>query len=482
MDNISTSPIAFLTKSANSPDNVDELINVYNQNFGLYTVYLIILTVVFLLVLIYVFVKGMVANVAGNWPAYRCNPMFMPFAVLFGYDASDNFNYCMKNIFTQHAGKALVPVYGMMGEFTQISGTLAASANSTRTTMSNMLLGTETLMSSFSDRIQFFLFTIRMGFIKIQNLMTRLFGGFSAIINMGQSGVQAGINVTENSLFKFMEDMCFDPNTVMIMEDGTSKKLSEIVIGDRLQAVDKKVPIVTSVFVMDGSKTEMVKIGNVLVSKLHYVFYNDTWIKAETHPAATGSDSIPLLVCLNTDTHVLIIDGVVFSDYDESSDPDVAREAQANAEIMLNDGIFDAMDEKTSNYELGLDSRMLISTSGGDFKPITEIKIGDKLMGGGSVTALVKEECTWIVMLPNGHMVSSSQLMWDPTFMLWRRAAFVYTPVKLDKSVVLHHLCVTNNIIETAEFMFRDYREVTQHDMEAPYENAFLEKNEITNR
>jgi hypothetical protein len=477
----STSPIAFLTNSLDTPNNIDDLIEVHKQNLSLNTFYLILFTLFLVFILIYVFLRGNIAIISGNWPAYRCNPMFMPFAFLFGYDTNENFEYCMKNIFTKHASKSLVPVYGMMGEFTQINETLVKSANSTRTTMSNMLLGTEKLMNSYRDRIQYLLFTVRMGFIRLKNLMGRVYASFFSVMRIGQSGIQAFKNITNNELFKFMEDMCFDPDTPIFLQNGSIKKIKDIQIGDTLASIDGKTPVVTSFFEFDGTKTRMVNLHNTLVSKEHYTFYKNTWIKAGDHPEAIDTESIPKLICLNTDTHLILINNTIFSDYDESSDKSVAIETQVIAEILLNDGIFDTPNETTNLYELGLDPKTPILCNDNSVKSIIYINIGDKLMGGGIVLGLIKEECSWIVTLPNDLIVSSSQLIWDKEFKLWRRASFMYPHkcTNLNKPIVLYQLCVSNNYIESDGLSLRDYREVSHSDMEKPYETLFYEKNEI---
>ena len=63
----------------------------------------------------------------------------MPFAGLFGYDATENFNFCMKNIFHSNSAAVLGPVYGLMSSFTDIAGTISNSANSFRYLIANLL-------------------------------------------------------------------------------------------------------------------------------------------------------------------------------------------------------------------------------------------------------------------------------------------------------------------------------------------------------
>jgi hypothetical protein len=469
---------AVTTSAIAKPPGMEELLEIYNKNFWWNVIYLVVLTIIQIVVLFNVFIGGSFADIIKNWPKHRCNPMIMPFAALFGYDANENFNFCMKNIFNVNAAAVLGPVYTLMSKFTDIAATIANSANSFRYLIANLLNGMERLMNSYRDRFQFLIFTIRMSYMKMMTLMGRLYGAFYAVIFMGLSGLKAADNVANNDLVKFLLEFCFDPDTPIELADGSVKKLSEVKIGDVLKTVDDKKPIVTSVFLFNGTKTPMVRIGKTLVSKEHFTFHNDTWIKAGDHPDAVAADSIPELVCLNTDTHVFELNGTIFADYDESDDASVVQTTQALAEMRLNAGVFDEMNEKTSAYELGLDGSMLVVYKDGSSNALMDVKIGDELLGGGVVMGLVQEKCGWVCKLPNGLLVSASQLLWDKDFSLWRRAAFVYPDscFLLDKPAVLYQLTVSNNIIESIDTMFRDYREVNDPDMEMAYENDLSKK------
>lgn len=458
--------------------SIDVLIKAYEQNFYYNLFYVVILTIVLVVVLFTVFIGGSIADVTRNWPAYRCNPIIMPFASLYGYNASDNFNFCMKSIFNANVAGVMGPIYGLMSGFTDIAGNIANSANSFRYLIANLLNGMDRLMSGYRDRFQFILFTIRMSFIKIRSLMGRLYGTFYSVIFMALSGLTAAKNLATNDLVMFLLEFCFDPETPIELADGSVKALSAIVIGDRLKTVDGVEPVVTSIFTFDGSATPMVRIGHTLVSREHFTFHNKEWIKAGEHPDAVAADSIPALTCINTSTHVFEVRGVVFADYDESGDSTVVAVTQSLAEMLLNGGLHGDMVEATGGYELGLSAAMPVVMYDGSTVALGSVKIGDKLLGGGVVQGLIQEQCTWSVTLPNGHVVSASQLLWDSDFSMWRRAAIVYpeTCKKLAVPIVLHHLTVTNNIIESVDCMFRDYREVNEPDMEKAYENSLTKK------
>ena len=53
-------------------------------------------------------------KVKQNWPKYRCNPSIMPLAGQLGYDAIENFTFCIGNIQADLMGFFLKPIYFVM--------------------------------------------------------------------------------------------------------------------------------------------------------------------------------------------------------------------------------------------------------------------------------------------------------------------------------------------------------------------------------
>jgi len=463
-------PLAALTSAANKAPSMDELLKLYNEGFTSTLIKFAILTIVQIVVLIYVFAGGGIAEVAKNWPKYRCNPAVMPFAAFFGVDAAENFNYCMKGIFQSNAGGVLGPLYGIMSNFTDIVQVISNVANSFRYLIANLLHGMERMMGSFRDRFQGVLFQIRMSFLKILSLMGRLYSTFYAVVYMGLSALRTAQNVANNDLVKFLLEFCFDPSTPITLGDGSVKPLAEVVIGDELAAIDGRKPKVTSLFRFEGSGTTMVNLRGVIVSAQHYVLYRDSWITADKHPDAVAADSIPLLCCLNTDTHRLRIGGMVFADYDESEDPVVVSKTQLLAERMLNGAAEER--EVPLDYSLGIDGDAEITLLDGRVVRLQDVTIGARLATKGDVLGLVKEVCVDVVVNPdNERLYAAGQLVWDNT--KWVRAGEIWS--LRGESTVLYHLITSNNLIEVDGRMCRDYREVSSPSMEEAYTEALVD-------
>jgi hypothetical protein len=338
----------------------------------------------------------------------------------------------------------------------------------------------ERMMGSFRDRFQFILFQIRLSFLKILSLMGRLYSTFYAVVYMGMSALRTAQNVSNNDLVKFLLEFCFDPDTPISMADGTSKILSEVAIGDKLAAVDGVEPEVTSVFRFDGRGTPMVRIGGsgdgVVVSSQHYVRHNGAWIEAGQHPEAVAVASLPLLCCLNTTTHTVGIGGLVFADYDESEDPGVISRTQALVSQCLNGRGGTATRAKPLSYSLGIDGDSPITLIDGRITRIKDVVIGDRLATRGVVLGVVQELCSEIVVHPqSGLVIAAAQLLWEPRIGQWVRAGDRWSATS-DRPTPLYQLITSNNLIESRGIMYRDYRELTDSDMETAYADLLTGK------
>jgi hypothetical protein len=130
---------------------------------------------------------------------------------------------------------------------------------------------------------------------------------------MGMAGLQAANNVASNDMVKFLLEFCFDPETPIKLESGITIPIKSLKIGDRLEAVNGVIPVVTSLFEFDGSNTPTVEVNGVRVSSKHYMRYDAlrTMIEAGDHPDAKIVPSINRIICLNTSTHNLMINKII---------------------------------------------------------------------------------------------------------------------------------------------------------------------------
>ena len=466
MDTINSEPTMSLTE--------------WSEGYTTNMIKLVIMTIVFIVTIVLLFTVGNIQEIAKNFPRYRCNPLIMPFAANFGYDTQENFNYCLTSIFNVKAAEIFTPIYGILGQFTNVLTLVMNVALGIRKLFSNFLLGINNFIRNVRDRIQGLLFNVRMSFLKMNNLMGRVYGTMYAVIWMGTSAMTAGLNVGDNDLVRFLMEFCFAPNTPIEMADGSFRPISALKIGDTLATVGNENPRVTSVFRFAGDKTPMVQIADVVLSAAHYIQSPTGWTIAEKHPDALTVASIPELVCLNVSGHTFRagLSGQIVADYDEHESDDVVRKTQIYAMKHLNG--FAGTNGAAEDYSLGLHGDTEVSMANGKWKKLSEVKIGDIVWNSGRVLGVVQEECEEVVEI-HGTKVSSAQTVFDGKQMQWIRAFSASAAKVIEVPDVFYNLiterCSTMKVRGTAEFFVRDYREIADPDMEAEYAEEFVSNN-----
>jgi hypothetical protein len=446
----------------------------------------VILSGVLLTALILLFTMGNLNEIRKNFPRYRCNPLFIPFASNFGYDTKDNFNFCLSTIFDSKAAEIFAPIYQLLGGFVNLTKLIVDVALGIRKLFSNFLLGVNNFVRGVRDRIQQLLFNIRMSFMRMQHLMSRVYGTMYAVIWMGTSAITAGFNISDNSLVQFLFEFCFDPETPLQLADGSYIQIKDARIGMKLASLNPRAPPpeITSVFEFDGSHTPMVKIGDVIVSSEHYVHLNTTgeWIPAKLHPSAEFTQSIPRLICLNVSTHEFNVGytGLRVADYDEHSTPDVIQNTQTLAETRLNGST--TGEHQANNYELGVDPESEVHMQDGSWKPLHKIQIGEHVWNAGKVCGIVHERIHSSAIV-NSIQVSAAQLVYDIQKHKWIRN--LDSAVKCVNPKIFMQLLTSNGStlhirspFTKHELFIRDYREIPDPEMEDAYINTFTQISE----
>ena len=114
------------------------------------------LVLLFLMIGIWYFLlsSGDTSEISKNWPKYRCDITIMPFASFYGHDATENFNFCMKNMMNVEAGPLLSPVFQVIATLLGTLASLISVANSIRLEFATFMGGVNTIFQNFTDRFK----------------------------------------------------------------------------------------------------------------------------------------------------------------------------------------------------------------------------------------------------------------------------------------------------------------------------------------
>jgi hypothetical protein len=423
----------------------------------------------FLFLGIWVAMIGMadVEEVKKNWPKYRCRPSIMPFAGLYGYNAGENFNFCLTNMFSAEMGTALGPVFVILGTIVSTLSTLLEVANSIRVQFATMMGGINTIFQNFADRFKQLLAAVQMTGFRMKLLMGRLYGAFFAMIYMSIAGMTTVQNFTETALFGFLDTFCFDPDTLVNIDGKGLIHVKDVKIGDRFVTTKS---IVTSTFQFEADGQPMVELpGSIVVSTNHYVNYLGKWIQAGEHPLAVskgpwnGGSERPL-ICFNTSDHRIPIGHFVFLDYDETEDADSQTMDWIDSKLNAKQ----SQSKRDFHYTTCVDRDTRIRMKDGTEKPIQDIQLGDSV-STGKVIGLVQKECTEYCELSHHECVTPGLSYWQRN--QWVRAGDVLPIQTLQYPQVFYSLIV----LGTASYethtgtMMRDYVEIHSPEAEQFY-------------
>lgn len=426
-------------------------------------------------------------EIHNNWDKYKCNPAITPFAKFYGYDLDETMKFCVGEAVKQNAPGVIVPLYQGIDKIAQTVEGVYGKAAAIQGGVTKLLGGFESFLMNFANSFRLIGTRIRISLVKIRDIFDKVFSMFTSFAMAGITAITFGENLMCNPLVTFIatiagvEICCFAPDTFIPMQNGSRVFIRNIKVGDILQDGST----VTSTFVFDGAKTDMVYLRGVHVSSNHSLIGpGGVFIEAGDHPLAVKAPCLTRLYCLSTTSNripVLTADRLetlLFTDYEESCEPAVVREAQAAAEKALN-GHTSA--RYIPDFSLGIDPNATLEMRHGN-KPLSIVTIGDILKDGAKVIGTVTEACNTCVRTPSGLIVSAAQLVYNGS---WIRAGRLYKPCK--GSFILKHVFTDSNQPitikhKTETILTRDYMEVHVREIQSPYDDYIKNLNGISTR
>ena len=431
-----------------------------------------------------------------NWAQYRCMPSVAPFASFYGYNLAETMNFCVAENVRQHAPGVIDPLYQGINAISGVVDGVFSKVFEIESGIGSLLQGFKDFMINFVNSFRLLGTRIRMSFIRVKDIFSRVYGTFLAFVYAGISALTFGENLVCNPLVAFIGTItgnddfcCFAPDTLVKMADGSSKNIADIGIGEALHSFDpsreSQENRVVATYLFDGRTTAMVRLYGIHVSANHYIRYRGAALRAAgDHPDAVAAESLGLIWCLSTTTNRIPLlsstsnDTIEAADYEESSDPAVIAEAQTIAEMALNRGLSIGSGPTVPDYGLGLDPTLQVFMKHSLWRPLSEIRIGDILQTGATVTGLVEEICNLQCKTPAGSYVSAAQLIYYENS--WKRAYHIWPTLDRPETQILLHITTDADhpITVRTEWEIlnvRDYTEVNSLDMQTPYDAALTQ-------
>lgn len=297
----------------------------------------ILLTFLIILIFIILFSANILSvgieKIKKEWPKYRCNPVVMPFANVFGQDTMKNFAFCVQNLQSTFMQDLLQPVHyaeklmsSVTKEFTDAINSIRAFFNKIR----NMI------MSIIKEIMGVFL-NLLIGFqhmiISIRDLFQKTIGTLTVFLYLMEGAVMAMKSGWEGPPGQMVRFMCFHPDTLVKLQDDTLKPISVIDPGDilknsqtvhgtmKLHNLDINGNYIEKLYEFKGEKDNYDNYTPILVSGSHLIYDKEikNFINVKNHNDAKLSNiDTKTLICLITSDHTIPLGNYIFHDWEDN--------------------------------------------------------------------------------------------------------------------------------------------------------------------
>jgi hypothetical protein len=179
----------------------------------------VLIVITFILLYMFNFFVVGFKRIKDNWPVYRCNPLVMPFASLFGFDAGQNFAFCIQNMQSSFMGEILKPVNYNIGVLNNVGGSLTGNIGGIRSMFDNIR---KSIMAAIQAVFGVFLNMM----IEMQRIMVNLKDLFGKLMGIMSTVMYtlSGSMMTMNSAWDgpggdMIRFLCFHPDTLVEVAD-----------------------------------------------------------------------------------------------------------------------------------------------------------------------------------------------------------------------------------------------------------------------
>ena len=287
----------------------------------------IILIIFGLLLAVNLYSSG-IKRIKENWPIYRCKPSVMPFASLFGFDTTKNFNECVQTMQSDYMGILMQPINHTLSTITDGVGGVTGDLQNMRGMFSKLRGltggGFTNIYGIFLNIMQAFQKII----MKMKDSINKLFAVVFVVMYFILAAKDSLVAIVDGPVGLVFDVVCFHPDTKIMKKDKTLVKIKDVKLDDVLSNGSK----VNGVLQLRNKKknepgySPIYKIyseelkSDVLVTGEHLFQHPKTnqFIKVKDYEAATETDiETEDLCCLITDDHLIQFGELTFWDWED---------------------------------------------------------------------------------------------------------------------------------------------------------------------
>lgn len=264
-----------------------------------------------------------IQNIQNNWVKYRCNPVVMPFAGLFGEDPTTTFTFCIQSMVKEFMGFLLIPLQESIKVIQNIGGGFETAINDVRKVISAIRsFVTEIIQAVFGVLLNI-LVEFQKIIVNLKDLMAKLVGIMTTLLFMVYGSMQAMQSAWNGPPGQLARALCFETTTKIRLNNGELREIQNLKLGDKLKdgGVVEGLLTLKNVsndpfykFSLSGEEKEDILVTGSHMIKLH----DDKWVPVSEHPDAERTTLInPTVYSLITSNQRINIGKYTFWDWND---------------------------------------------------------------------------------------------------------------------------------------------------------------------
>lgn len=264
-----------------------------------------------------------VNEIKANWPAYRCNPLYMPLSD----DIRKDFTYCIQTMQSSYMGFILQPITYLTSSLGNTMGNFMNEINAIRGMFNKIRTFISTIIQSIFGVFLNLIIEFQRITIAIKDLLGKTIGILTTLLFTLDGSIKT-INSTWNGPPGQMVrklGKCFHPDTKIKLQNGSIKTIQNICLGDVLEngsVVDVIMNIDNTrepekLYVIEKSGVDG---EDIFVTGSHLIFNKDQqiFVTVKNHPDSKLSDKqTDKFSCLITSNHQISIGKYNFWDWED---------------------------------------------------------------------------------------------------------------------------------------------------------------------
>ena len=288
---------------------------------------ILIIVVVFVLILLN-FLYIMKAQIQKNWVKYRCNPIVIPFAGLFGKNSMQNFTYCIQEIQKNYMSFIMAPTHFNLQTITAGGQKMADGLNNIVKYISSLRSMFGNITSGIFGVFMNIIIEFQRLLIGVGDLTGKLMGLVTTLLYLIQGTIYTANSTWSGPVGSAVRTLCFSGNTKVKLQNGTYKKFKDIALGDILRnGIEVRGVLQLKNWDDANPKNEewFYSLPNgedgdaILVTGKHLIKYKERYIYVKDHPEAKLTQYKEDIVhCLVTSNNTIPIGDYTFWDWEDT--------------------------------------------------------------------------------------------------------------------------------------------------------------------